>query len=625
MADADQKVVTMADADQKVVTMADADQKVVTLSDDAALKKSQRQSSRALAHQMASSKSMVGTSRKNLAAEAGATQLFTSTPPGGTPRRAGTSRKNLAAEVGATQLFTPTPPGGTPRRAVSSVQRSPSTKSVKADADAEGSQGSPVGSPGRSSSYLGRSRHAARPWKPQTTAHPTPLEQREPQGWTLSHILSKVKVGVQMSKAFQAHLYCGDPNAGSTVKVGVRFRPLSELEKRRNEGEKSKEFIKTSGVQVKLINPRPPPGQEAKADEYAFDALYNPEDTTAKVFKDLAAPLVHLLVEGFNGTIFAYGQTGSGKTHSMMGNSSDPGITPRVVTELFDVLGKLEGKVTWEVRASYLQIYREVLHDLLAGGDVNTARDAGRDRGYDLKIRRDPERGIYVQNLSEEVLTSGAGLAAMIEQGNKRRATAATLMNAESSRSHAVVILHLERHDAATAKRKARKLTAKLNLVDLAGSERVVKSGATGETLKEAIAINQSLSMLGTVINALTDVRSGTHIPYRSSKLTYLLEESLGGNSHTVMLATASPSSRSYFETSSTLQYAVRAKMIVTNPKANYDIDKESKDDEEEDAYKSRAPEFHYLPRYVRSHDKGANTDRPVILGPATVPKSARL
>ena len=217
-------------------------------------------------------------------------------------------------------------------------------------------------------------------------------------------------------------------------------------------------------------------------------------------------------------------------------------------------------------------------------------------------------------------LTTAAGLAAIIEQGNKRRATAPTLMNAESSRSHAVVILYIERHDHETKKRKARKLSAKLNLVDLAGSERVVKSGATGETLKEAIAINQSLSMLGTVINALTDVRSGTHIPYRSSKLTYLLEESLGGNSHTVMLATCSPSTRSYFETSSTLQYAVRAKMIITNPKANYDVTNEP-EEEEVAAPVKRRPEFHYLPNFVREYQKHhandaikAGTDRPLLV-----------
>ena len=311
------------------------------------------------------------------------------------------------------------------------------------------------------------------------------------------------------------------------------------------------------------------------------------QDNTAKVFKELALPLVHLLVEGFNGTIFAYGQTGSGKTHSMMGNASDPGITPRVVAELF-----------------------EVLHDLLGG---KAAKDVSAN---ELKIRRDPERGIYVQGLTEQTLTSAQGLSAIIEVGNKKRSVAATLMNAESSRSHAVIILVIERHDAATKQRKARTFRAKLNLVDLAGSERVVKSGATGETLKEAIAINQSLSMLGTVINALTDVRAASHIPYRSSKLTYLLEESLGGNSHTVMLAACSPSIRSYFETLSTLQYAVRAKMIVTNPKANYDIDHAAEVTEAEAAPAKRSPEF------VRDYEKHHPDQPPLSASPTRSAKA---
>ena len=271
-----------------------------------------------------------------------------------------------------------------------------------------------------------------------------------------------------------------------------------------------------------------------------------------------------------------------------------------------------------------------MLHDLLAGTKVDDARNADRDRGTDLKIRRDPEHGIYVQNLTEVGLSDASGLATIIEQGNRRRATAATLMNSESSRSHAVVILLVERHDHESHKKKGHHhrhhhMTAKLNLVDLAGSERVVKSGATGETLKEAIAINQSLSMLGTVINALTDVRSATHIPYRSSKLTYLLEESLGGNSHTVMLATCSPSTRSYFESTSTLQYAVRAKLIHCNPKANYGDEHEAHhEDQNAEEEGARRAEFHYLPRHVRVHGKGHHSHHhgkhaTLDFGPATV------
>lgn len=170
-----------------------------------------------------------------------------------------------------------------------------------------------------------------------------------------------------------------------------------------------------------------------------------------------------------------------------------------------------------------------------------------------------------------------------------------------------MVILSLEREEPVREKAVKKRLSAKLNLVDLAGSERVLKSGATGETLKEAIAINQSLSMLGTVINALSDKRAQAHVPFRSSKLTYLLEESLSGNSNTVMLAAISPSSRSYFETLNTLQYAARAKLIVTNPKANME-GCPSEDELRQAAIiaQTRSSEFDYLPRYLRIPREGA-------------------
>ena len=166
----------------------------------------------------------------------------------------------------------------------------------------------------------------------------TDAAHREPKGWTLKHVLSKATWGINLSKAFAPHINLSDPNR---VKVGVRIRPLNEAEQKRGETKSSLKdagYMKLAGTQIRITNPRPPPGQEAKVDNFAFDQLYPPETTTAQVFKDLAMPLVHLLCDGYNGTIFAYGQTGSGKTHSMMGNASDPGVTPRVASELFDVL-----------------------------------------------------------------------------------------------------------------------------------------------------------------------------------------------------------------------------------------------------------------------------------------------
>ena len=375
----------------------------------------------------------------------------------------------------------------------------------------------------------------------------------------MSDAINKVKGGTSALKALTGGggggAGRGDPN---NIKVGVRCRPLSKTEIGLNESE----IVQFSGNSICITNPTPAAG-EAADHVFAYDHLYQQDSDSATVFEDMAQPLCAGLFDGFNGTIFAYGQTGSGKTHSMMGNAELPGVIPRCAIDIFERVAALkeelgEGGIVC-VRASYIQIYREVLQDLL--GNSND----------DLKIRRDPKMGTYVQGLSEKELTNADGLSQVIEQGNKKRAVAATLMNSESSRSHAVVIIRLEQeHPADPAKGKGKKkINSKVNLVDLAGSERASKTGATGETLKEAIAINQSLSALGNVINALSDPKAKGHIPYRSSKLTHLLEESLGGNSITVMLAALSPAARNFPETFQTLQYASRAKMIVTNAKAN--------------------------------------------------------
>ena len=368
----------------------------------------------------------------------------------------------------------------------------------------------------------------------------------------------KVKAGVTASKMLAgsaAPQSRGDPN---NIKVGVRCRPLNGTEKELNENT----IVQFSGNKICISNPSPGAG-EPPDHVFAYDYMYEQDSFSENVFVDMAQPLVEGLFDGFNGTIFAYGQTGSGKTHSMMGNSKDPGVIPRCATDIFErvsaLISELGEGATVSVRASYIQIYREVLQDLL--GNLSE----------DLKIRRDPKVGTYVQGLSEHTLYDANGLASVIEQGNKKRAVASTLMNSESSRSHAVVIIRLEQeHPARPSEGRGKKnIKSKINLVDLAGSERASKTGATGETLKEAIAINQSLSALGNVINALSDPKAKGHIPYRSSKLTHLLEESLGGNSHTVMLAAISPAARNFPETFQTLQYASRAKLIVTNAKAN--------------------------------------------------------
>jgi len=346
----------------------------------------------------------------------------------------------------------------------------------------------------------------------------------------------------------------GDPN---NIRVGVRCRPLSGSEKEQHE----EVIVKFSGNSICLVNPAPAAGESGE-NIFAYDHLYEMDSESATVFEDMGKPLIEGLMEGFNCTLFAYGQTGSGKTFSMMGIPSKPGVIPLAAMDIFErrsaLLGSLGEGATVKVFASYLQIYREVLQDLL-----------GPDASADLKIRRDPKLGTYVQGLSESIIEDATALTDIIDRGNKRRAVAKTNMNSESSRSHAVVIIRLEQEHPGAMGRGKKRIASKINLVDLAGSERSSKTGATGEVLKEAIAINQSLSALGNVINALTDPVNKGHIPYRSSKLTHLLEESLGGNSQTTMLAAISPAGKNFSETFQTLQYATRAKLIVTNAKAN--------------------------------------------------------
>ena len=393
--------------------------------------------------------------------------------------------------------------------------------------------------------------------QPELTRKESAPSASSAQKTDMQGAVKKVVAGVQVSTALKASVAPqtrGDPN---NVKVGVRCRPMSKTELGMGESP----IVQFSGTSICLTNPSPKEG-ETKDNIYAYDFLYDMESESTAVFEEMCKPLVEGLLQGYNGTLFAYGQTGSGKTFSMMGIPEAPGVIPLSAARIFEVRNELleslgEG-ATVTVHASYVQIYREVLQDLI-----------GKDVVEELKIRRDPLIGTYVQGLTEHELHSPSGLTKLIDFGNERRATASTLMNATSSRSHAVVIIRIDQEIPARGMKGKQKIASKINLVDLAGSERASKTGATGETLKEAIAINQSLSALGNVINALSDPKAKGHIPYRSSKLTHLLEESLGGNSNTSMLAAISPAGRNFYESLQTLQYATRAKLIVTNAKAN--------------------------------------------------------
>jgi len=334
----------------------------------------------------------------------------------------------------------------------------------------------------------------------------------------------------------------------------VRVRPMNQREKDKNC--KNIVEVDTAAMQITLTNPEDNDTQKV----FSFDAVFPQDSPQQTVYEQAAFQLVESVIEGYNGTIFAYGQTGCGKTHTMMGvpNSEElKGIIPRAFAHIF---GNIESNTSknFLVRCSYIEIYNEEIHDLI-GPDVRAK----------MELKESPEKGLFIKNLTMSVVKSIPEIERLMILGTKNRSVGETAMNKDSSRSHSIFTIYIEASE--TDDKGNQRITAgKLNLVDLAGSERQSKTGATGDRLKEANKINLSLSALGNVISALVDGKS-SHIPYRDSKLTRLLQDSLGGNTKTVMVANVSPASDNYDETLGTLRYASRAKNIKNQPKVNED------------------------------------------------------
>uniref|UniRef100_A0AAR2K9I1 Kinesin family member 13Ba n=1 Tax=Pygocentrus nattereri TaxID=42514 RepID=A0AAR2K9I1_PYGNA len=307
---------------------------------------------------------------------------------------------------------------------------------------------------------------------------------------------------------------------------------------------------------------------------FAYDYCFWSMDESEKekyagqdvVFQCLGESLLHNAFQGYNACIFAYGQTGSGKSYTMMGSVDQPGLIPRLCSSLFErTVQQQREEESFTVEVSYMEIYNEKVRDLL---DPKGSRQA-------LRVREHKVLGPYVDGLSRLAVASYKDIESLMSEGNKSRTVAATNMNEESSRSHAVfniILTHtLKDLQSGTSGEKV----SKLSLVDLAGSERAAKTGAAGERLKEGSNINKSLTTLGLVISALADQGAGKNkskfVPYRDSVLTWLLKDSLGGNSRTAMVATVSPAADNYDETLSTLRYADRAKSIVNHAVVNED------------------------------------------------------
>uniref|UniRef100_A0A0K8RTR9 Kinesin-like protein n=1 Tax=Crotalus horridus TaxID=35024 RepID=A0A0K8RTR9_CROHD len=341
-----------------------------------------------------------------------------------------------------------------------------------------------------------------------------------------------------------------------TVRVVVRCRPMNGKEKVASYEQVVEVDVKLGQVSVK--NSRGTSHELPKT--FTFDSVYDWNSKQFELYDETFRPLVDSVLQGFNGTIFAYGQTGTGKTYTMEGVRGDPekrGVIPNSFDHIFTHISRSQNQ-QYLVRASYLEIYQEEIRDLLS-----------KDQSKRLELKERPDTGVYVKDLSSFVTKSVKEIEHVMNVGNQNRSVGATNMNEHSSRSHAIFVITIECSEVGLDGENHIRV-GKLNLVDLAGSERQSKTGAQGERLKEATKINLSLSALGNVISALVDGKS-THIPYRDSKLTRLLQDSLGGNAKTVMVANIGPASYNVEETLTTLRYANRAKNIKNKPRVNED------------------------------------------------------
>lgn len=388
-------------------------------------------------------------------------------------------------------------------------------------------------------------------------------------------MLSKNQSDLSLSPKSKAFHSCSD-----RLKVAIRIRPPLPREIEPNLPFRSIALVSKSSPTVSLVEYLGCEYDEAERQRewvenpnyfqyhrFTFDNVFDPESTQEEVYKLTALPAVNSILEGYNSTILAYGQTGTGKTYTMEGFTYDylnpsRGIIPRTIEDIFHFIeGNANSNTTFIIRATYLQIYNESISDLL------------RPEKKNLGIREDKKKGLYVESLSEWAVRSPNDIYALLERGASCRAKANTNMNDVSSRSHAVFSIQVEQMTIQQEGRGKHIKVGKLNLVDLAGSERIKVTGATGKQLEESKKINKSLSALGNVIYALTDPKGRTHIPYRDSKLTRLLENSLGGNCKTTMIAMISPAQCSFNESLSTLNFAKRAKTLKTKATINEDID----------------------------------------------------
>ncbi|XP_061913677.1 kinesin family member 5Aa [Entelurus aequoreus] len=335
-----------------------------------------------------------------------------------------------------------------------------------------------------------------------------------------------------------------DITAECNIKVLCRFRPLNQAEIIRGDV-----FLpKFHADDTVALGGR----------SYVFDRVFPTNTTQEQVYNTCAKQIVKDVLCGYNGTIFAYGQTSSGKTHTMEGKLHDPhqmGIIPRIAEDIFNHIFAMDENLEFHIKVSYFEIYMDKIRDLL---DVTKTN---------LSVHEDKNRVPYVKGCTERFVSSPDEVMDLIDEGKSNRHVAVTNMNEHSSRSHSIFLINIKQEHVETEQ----KICGKLYLVDLAGSEKVSKTGAAGAVLDEAKNINKSLSALGNVISALAE-GTKSHVPYRDSKMTRILQDSLGGNCRTTMFICCSPSSYNDAETKSTLMFGQRAKTIRNTASINLEL-----------------------------------------------------
>eukprot|EP00904_Undaria_pinnatifida_P004353 jgi/Undpi1/13919/HiC_scaffold_9.g03570.m1 len=362
------------------------------------------------------------------------------------------------------------------------------------------------------------------------------------------------------------------------IKVVCRVRPPVSRETNGAKGLANRCVAVAEDNRTVMLNSKP------HGKNFTFDYAAGEDSTQEELFAEVGRPVTEACLEGYNGTIFCYGQTGSGKTFTTFGpgavmenhlNPSDPksyalrGLVPRVLEYLYASIASQvangKGKVSYSCKCSFYEIFNEKVFDLVD--------ESNRDNPMGLTVREDTRKGVYVEGLMEEEVEGTDAACEILHRGFRNRHVGETAMNRESSRSHAVFTLVIEATEVVEEEGLTRSRVARFNLVDLAGSERQKDTQASGERLKEASNINKSLSTLGQVINALVEKSAGRfrHVNYRDSKLTFLLRDSLGGNSKTMLVAAISPADQNFGETLSTLKFAQRAKMIKNQAVKNED------------------------------------------------------